>query len=108
MSAIEENVKLLKQNQTEIYNQQKSRRQSLLDDPKNRETLKKIRIGHQVAKTLHDARVAAKLTQAELAKKLHTSQSFISSAERGQGNLTIETVERFVEACGKHLELHLV
>ena len=43
------------------------------------------------------AREKAKLTQAELAKELKTSQSFVARVENGRQNLTIDVLMRMAD-----------
>jgi ribosome-binding protein aMBF1 (putative translation factor) len=62
---------------------------------------------YELAKELHEARAGAKLTQAEIAVRMGTTQSVISRIERGS-NVSVETLARYAKACGKHLEVHLV
>jgi DNA-binding XRE family transcriptional regulator len=50
-------------------------------------------------------RLAASLTQAELAKRSGLSQADISRYERGLGNPTRTTIEGIAAALGAHLEL---
>lgn len=98
----------LKINGDKIYAEQSAKREALLNDPANAKMLKKIQLGLQIAKTVYDARISAKLTQQQLAEKLHTQQSYIAEVERGRRNLTIGTLDRYVEACGRHIELRLI
>jgi transcriptional regulator with XRE-family HTH domain len=49
---------------------------------------------------LRDARTRAGLSQRELAKRAHTSQSVIARIERGQTSPTWETLERLLAAAG--------
>lgn len=50
-------------------------------------------------------RLAAGMTQAELAKRAGLSQADISRYERGLGNPTRTTIEGIAAALGAHLEL---
>jgi transcriptional regulator with XRE-family HTH domain len=61
----------------------------------------------ELASVLIDARERAKLTQAELAKKMRTSQSTIARLESGAGKPSISTLQRFAEATGTRLRLTL-
>ncbi len=64
-------------------------------------------IEYQVASELSKARRGAKLTQQQVAKAMSTTQSVISRIERGT-NVSIETLERYVAACGRHLQVKVV
>ena len=64
-------------------------------------------IEYQVASELAKARRSAKLTQKQVAKAMATTQSVISRIERGT-NVSIETLERYVTACGRHLQVKVI
>jgi len=53
------------------------------------------------------ARKHRKLTQAELAKKLATTQSEIARIESGEQNLTTDKLNKIAEALKKKLEIAL-
>jgi len=54
---------------------------------------------------LREARVAAGLTQADLARHLGTTQSAIARLESGHANPRIDTLDRALRACGRRLSL---
>ena len=54
---------------------------------------------------IRHARTAAGLTQAELARRLGTSQPAIVKLERPGANPTVRTLDRVLRAAGHHLEL---
>jgi len=58
-----------------------------------------------LASQLLALRLAAGLTQAELAERAGLSQADISRYERGLGNPTSTTIEGIAAALGAHLEL---
>jgi predicted transcriptional regulator len=62
---------------------------------------------YQVAAELSKARQKAGMTQREVARAMGTTQSVISRIERG-ANVSIETLERYVSACGRHLQVRVV
>jgi transcriptional regulator with XRE-family HTH domain len=51
--------------------------------------------------------MSAGLTQNEVAMAMGTTQSVISRIERGT-NVSIETLERYVSVCGRHLQVQVV
>jgi len=53
-----------------------------------------------VAGVLIEARTRAKLSQAELAKKMATSQSTIARLESGAAKPSLSTLDRFAKATG--------
>jgi transcriptional regulator with XRE-family HTH domain len=56
---------------------------------------------------LRRAREAAGLTQAELARRLHTTQSAIARLESSNANPRFETLRHAVEATGNALQVEL-
>ena len=64
-------------------------------------------IEYQVACEIEKARVNTGMTQSELAKVMGTTQSVISRIERG-ANVSIATLDRYVTACGHHLQISVV
>ena len=64
-------------------------------------------IEYLVASELERARKEAKMTQQQVAEAMATTQSVISRIERG-ANVSIETIERYVVACGRHLQVKVV
>lgn len=62
----------------------------------------------RLAIAVAEARERAGMTQAELAKKLHTKQSNISRLERGTHNLTMVTLRKIAKALHTRLEIQLL
>lgn len=54
---------------------------------------------------VREARLSAGLTQAELAKRLGTTQPVVARLERADANPTFETIERALRAAGYMIEL---
>ena len=63
-------------------------------------------VEYQIASELAAARKEAGLTQAQIATRMGTTQSVVSRIERG-ANISVETIARYANACGKRLELHV-
>jgi DNA-binding XRE family transcriptional regulator len=57
------------------------------------------------ARAVMKARMAANLTQAELARKVHTSQQAISRIEAGEQNTSVAILRKIGHALG--MELHI-
>ncbi|MCK5211409.1 helix-turn-helix transcriptional regulator [Candidatus Parcubacteria bacterium] len=55
--------------------------------------LKRLELAHEIM----SAREKAKMTQAEFAKELKTSQSFVARAENGNQNLTLDVLMRMAD-----------
>ena len=62
---------------------------------------------YEVARQMQAARTQAGLTQAALARRMHTTQSVVSRIESGS-NVSLETLIRFAEACGNRLQVQMV
>lgn len=62
---------------------------------------------YAIAKELQLARKTAQLSQKEVAERMGTTQSVISRIEHGY-NVSINTLEKYAHACGKHVEFHVV
>ncbi len=56
---------------------------------------------------MHRARQEAKLSQAEVARRMHVPRASVHRIERGQ-NVTIATLTRYLRACGFDLMLSYV
>jgi len=59
----------------------------------------------ELARTLIDARLAAGLTQAQVAKRMKTSQAAISRMEGGKVKPSANSLERYAKAIGKRLRI---
>ncbi|MDZ4221615.1 MAG: helix-turn-helix transcriptional regulator [Patescibacteria group bacterium] len=70
------------------------------------EEIEEIKEGARYLKAaiqLREARKAARMSQEKLAKKMRVKREFISRAESGRQNLTLDTLYKFGEAMGKEL-----
>jgi ribosome-binding protein aMBF1 (putative translation factor) len=74
-----------------------------LKDPAFREAYEALEPAFQIARL----RIAQGLTQAELAARMGTRQSYVARIESGQQNITVETLRRAAEALGARLTIHL-
>jgi transcriptional regulator with XRE-family HTH domain len=60
-----------------------------------------------LASMLIDARIKARLSQAELAERMGTSQSTVARLESGAGKPSLSTLERFAKATGMRVRVSL-
>ena len=58
-----------------------------------------------LARALIEARTAAGLSQAQLARRMKTSQSYIARIEGGQVRPSTDALERFAQATGTRLRI---
>ena len=80
----------------------------LMEDPKFRKEYEKADAEFSIIEALIHARAAAKLSQAEVACRIGTTQSAIARLEAGNVAPTIPTLRRYAEATGTKLHIELV
>jgi len=83
----------------------KNLEKELLKNPKVKAEVEKLEPEYQLARQLIKARLAKKLTQDELAKKVGVKQEYIARLESGQANPTLETINKVGRALDKKLKL---
>ena len=79
----------------------------LMKNPKFRKEYEKVDAEFSIVEALIHARTLAKLSQAEVAKRIGTTQSAIARLEAGNTEPTIPTLRRYAEATGKQLRIEL-
>ena len=79
----------------------------ILADPEVKREYEALEAEFAIAKELIRARMRARLSQAELAKRMGTSQSAIARLESGQTLPSTKTLLRFAEATRSKVELRL-
>lgn len=67
-----------------------------------------LREEHEIARKIIRARLAAGLTQKELAQRIGTKQSNMSRIENGNCNPSITTLSRIAKATGKKLQVEFI
>lgn len=83
-------------------------KQRLLENPEVREEYAKADAEFALIEAMITARREAKLTQAELAEKIGTTQSAIARLEAGRVSPSISTLRRYAEATGHQLQVGFV
>ena len=86
----------------------KELKKRLMEDPEFREEYNRIDDEFTLIEALIRARTAANLTQAELARRLGTTQSAIARLEGGGVSPSFATLRRYAEATGTRLTVGLV
>ena len=76
-----------------------------LEEPEYREEYERLGPEFELARALIAARMAAGLTQAELASRMGTTQSVIARLEAGRVQPTTATLQRLARAIGTHLKI---
>ena len=80
----------------------------LMTNPEFREEYEKADAEFAIVEALVRARTAAKLSQAELARRIGTTQSAIARLEGGGVSPSLATLRRYAEATGTKLHVDLV
>ena len=76
-----------------------------MEDPEYRSEYDALDEEFALARALITARTQAGLTQAEVAKRMQTTQSVIARMESGRVRPTTQTLERFAKATGTKLRI---
>lgn len=77
----------------------------LLKDPEVRKEYEALEEEFAVIAAVAKARARAGLSQAELAKRMKTTQSAIARLESGRAKPSTRTLQRFAEATGHRLKI---
>ena len=83
-------------------------KQRLLENPEVREEYDRADAEFSLIEAMIRARRDAKLTQAELAERIGTTQSAIARLEAGRVSPSISTLRRYAEATGHQLQVGFV
>ena len=83
-------------------------KQRLLENPDVREEYARADAEFSLIEAMIIARRDAKLTQAELAERIGTTQSAIARLEAGRVSPSIATLQRYAEATGHQLRVGFV
>jgi len=76
-----------------------------MKNPKYKDEYEKLAPEFELARVIIEARTKAGLTQAQLAKRMKTTQSVIARLEGGRVHPSTETLERFAKATGSRLKI---
>ncbi len=79
-----------------------------LKDEEFKQEWENLELRYAVIKQLIKLRNSYNLSQAELAKKLNTTQAVISRIENGTVNIGIDFIERLAKAFDKKVEFRLI
>src|SRR5438309_6949592 len=77
----------------------------LLKDPQVRKEYDALEEEFALVEAIAKARIRAGLSQAELAKRMKTTQSTIARLESGRGKPSTRTLDRFAKATGHRLKI---
>ena len=82
-------------------------KEKFLADPAVRKEYEAQKTEFEVAHALIKARIAAKMTQVEVAKRMHTSQSQIARLESGEHFPSIQTIHKYAKAINHPIRLDI-
>lgn len=105
MTKLKAELSNLKNNLDSIHAEQAEKRKAFLSRPDLQAKRALVLAEMTLAEQLYKARKESKLTQAELAKRMNVPQAAIARIESGRLNLTIRTVMKYADACGKRVAL---
>lgn len=80
----------------------------LIENPAFRQEYEKADAEFKLIEALIGARTKAKLSQAEVARRVGTTQSAIARLEGGGVSPSVATLRRYAEATGMRLEINIV
>ena len=75
------------------------------EDPEYRKAYDQLGPEFEISRSLIEARTRAKLTQAELAKRMNTTQSVVARLESGRTRPSTRTLEKIAQATRTRLRI---
>lgn len=82
-------------------------RKKLLSDPDVLKEYEDHKAEYEVAMSLIKARLASKMTQAEVAKRMKTSQAQVARLESGHHFPSIYSIHRYAQAVNRKISLSI-
>lgn len=73
--------------------------------PEYRSAYDKLRPEFEIARLLIEVRTQARLTQAQLAERIQTTQSAVARFESGRTHLSTSTLKKIAQATGTRLKI---
>ena len=80
-------------------------RKQLMKDPEFRKEYDALEEEFALIEAVAKARLRSGLTQAQLAKRMKTTQSTVARLESGRGKPSTRTLQRFAKATGHRLKI---
>ena len=77
------------------------------EDPEYRKAYDRLGPEFELSRSLIEARTRAKLTQAELAERMNTTQSVVARLESGRSRPSTRTLEKIAQATRTRLRISL-
>jgi predicted transcriptional regulator len=86
----------------------KKLKEAWMKDPAFRAEYERLKPEFALALALIKARERAGMTQAQVARRMGTTQSVVARIESGQNPPNLKTLERYADAVGRRIEVKLV
>ncbi len=83
-------------------------KKELLANPKVKAEYDKLAAEFELAEELIKARSRAKLSQAQVARRMGTTQSVVAKLESGRSKPSLRSLERYAQAIGARIRIKLV
>ncbi|MDX2112193.1 MAG: helix-turn-helix transcriptional regulator [Alphaproteobacteria bacterium] len=83
-------------------------KKELLTNPKVKAEYDKLAAEFELAEELIKARSRAKLSQAQVARRMGTTQSVVAKLESGRSKPSLRSLERYAQAIGARIRIKLV
>jgi ribosome-binding protein aMBF1 (putative translation factor) len=77
----------------------------LMQRPRFKEALEETQLEYEIARAIIKARIERGLTQAEIAKRMHTKQSVISRVENAKTVPSLSFLKRLADALNASLQV---
>jgi len=82
-------------------------RKKLLSDPEVLKEYEEHKAEFEIAMALIKARLAAKMTQLDVARRMHTSQAQIARLESGQHFPSMSSIHKYAQAVNRKINLSI-
>lgn len=82
-------------------------KKKFLKNPEVAKEYESLRLEYTIARALIRARSLAKMTQAEVAKKMHTSQAQVARLESGEHTPTLKTIDKYAHAVNRNISIEI-
>ncbi len=82
-------------------------REKLLSDPEVLREYEAHKAEFEIARALIKARLAAKMTQLDVARRMHTSQAQIARLESGQHFPSMNSIHKYAQAVNRKIHLSI-
>lgn len=83
-------------------------RDKMMQDPEVSKAYEQMKPEFEVAEALIEARLKAELTQSEVAKRMHTTQSVVARLESGKRLPSLQTIYKYAHAVNRRISLNIL